>query len=108
MNLEEELTGLNDAQSEVVSNLNDNLLVMAPAGTGKTKVISLRVAGFINQGIEAKEILCLTFTNKACHELAERLLKVTNGFSLKRFIVFVFNSLKKKRKTSVRFRVIFR
>ena len=44
MNLEEELTGLNDAQSEVVSNLNDNLLVMAPAGTGKTKVISLRVA----------------------------------------------------------------
>ena len=66
--LEEELTGLNDAQSEVVSNLNDNLLVMAPAGTGKTKVISLRVAGFINQGIEAKEILCLTFTNKACHE----------------------------------------
>ncbi|MFQ7173944.1 MAG: UvrD-helicase domain-containing protein [Thomasclavelia ramosa] len=37
---------------------------MAPAGTGKTKVISLRVAGFINQGIEAKEILCLTFTIK--------------------------------------------
>ena len=107
MNLEEELTGLNDAQSEVVSNLNDNLLVMAPAGTGKTKVISLRVAGFINQGIEAKEILCLTFTNKACHELAER-MGWPKRFSLKRFIVFVFNSLKKKRKTSVRFRVIFR
>lgn len=102
MNLEEELTGLNDAQSEVVSNLNDNLLVMAPAGTGKTKVISLRVAGFINQGIEAKEILCLTFTNKACHELAERLLKVTNGLAkevfVKTFHSFCFQLIKEEAK----------
>lgn len=91
LNLVEELNRLNTSQREVVFNLTDNLLVMAPAGTGKTRVISLRVAQFINQGILPKQILCLTFTNKACHELQERLYQLIKN-DAKEVVVKTFHS----------------
>lgn len=75
MNLSREFELLNEAQRNVVENLEDNLLVMAPAGTGKTNVISWRTAHFIERGTDPKHILCLTFTNKACDELKQRLVK---------------------------------
>lgn len=75
MSLSHEFKLLNESQRLVVENLKDNLLVMAPAGTGKTNVISWRIAHFIEQGIDPKQVLCLTFTNKACDELKQRLVK---------------------------------
>ena len=76
LKVQEELSRLNEAQRQVVENLNDHLLVMAPAGTGKTNVISLRVAHFIENQVNPPEILCLTFTNKACKELQNRLISL--------------------------------
>ena len=66
--LDQALKQLNQAQRRVVEELEQSLLVMAPAGTGKTNVIALRTAKFIEAGIQPSQILCLTFTNKACYE----------------------------------------
>ena len=63
---------LNKMQRLVVEEVDNNLLVLAPAGTGKTKVIAMRSANLIYKGIEPKQILCLTFTNKAAKEMRER------------------------------------
>ncbi len=62
--LDQALKQLNQAQRRVVEELEQSLLVMAPAGTGKTNVIALRTAKFIEAGIQPSQILCLTFTNK--------------------------------------------
>lgn len=66
-------TKLNEAQRQVVDEKNQNLLVLAPAGTGKTKVIAMRTARLIESGIEPNQLLCLTFTNKAAKEMKERI-----------------------------------
>lgn len=71
--LGEEFKNLNEEQKKVAYNLCDNLLVLSPAGTGKTKTISARCANIIFSGIEASKIMCLTFTNKACNEMKERI-----------------------------------
>lgn len=64
---------LNVNQKKVVENIEDALLVLAPAGTGKTKVIAMRTAYLLNKGIPPTSILCLTFTNKAAREMEERI-----------------------------------
>ena len=56
---------LNPKQKQVVDELDKNLLVLAPAGTGKTKVMAMRVAKLIKHHRSPEQILCLTFTNKA-------------------------------------------
>ncbi|MBP3886392.1 MAG: UvrD-helicase domain-containing protein, partial [Cellulosilyticum sp.] len=64
---------LNKEQKTVVDEREHNLLVLAPAGTGKTKVIAMRTARLIEGGIEPNQLLCLTFTNKAAKEMKERI-----------------------------------
>lgn len=64
---------LNDTQQKVVQNIKDALLVLAPAGTGKTKVIAMRTAYLLQQGVAPSSILCLTFTNKAAKEMEQRI-----------------------------------
>lgn len=64
---------LNNNQKQVVKNSEDALLVLAPAGTGKTKVIAMRTAYLLSQGIPPTSILCLTFTNKAAREMEGRI-----------------------------------
>lgn len=70
---EQDYEKLNTFQKQVVDEIDKNLLVLAPAGTGKTKVMAMRVAQFIRHQGAAKEVLCLTFTNKAAKEMKERI-----------------------------------
>ena len=74
------LKDLNDAQKEAVYNLDGPCLIVAGAGSGKTKVLTSRVAHIINQNKAfSSQILCVTFTNKAAKEMKMRVSKMLSS-----------------------------
>jgi len=71
------LDGLTDAQREAVTHLDGPLLILAGPGSGKTRVVTHRVAWLLEQGIPGQQVLALTFTNKAADEMSRRIERLT-------------------------------
>jgi DNA helicase II / ATP-dependent DNA helicase PcrA len=87
------LDELNDQQREAVSHINGPLMIVAGAGSGKTKVLTTRIAHLMNNGVDSFNILALTFTNKAAAEMKERVEKILGNTEARNLYIGTFHSV---------------
>ena len=87
------LEELNEAQKAPVLHKDGPLMVIAGAGSGKTRVLTYRIAHLMNQGVDAFNILALTFTNKAAREMKKRIADIVGGSEAKNLWMGTFHSI---------------
>lgn len=84
---------LNPAQRQAVNALDGPVLILAGAGTGKTRTVTCRIAHMVEKGISPSNILAVTFTNKAAAEMSERVSDMVSKKAGKEMTVCTFHSL---------------
>lgn len=87
------LDELNESQRAAVEHIHGPSMIIAGAGSGKTRVITYRVVHMLNNGIDPFRILSLTFTNKAAKEMRERIARLTNQHEAKNLWMGTFHSI---------------
>ncbi len=87
------LQGLNSPQKEAVTTIEGPVMVIAGAGSGKTKALTHRIAYMIQEGINPFAIMALTFTNKAAKEMKERIMKLVDAHSARNVWMGTFHSI---------------
>src|ERR1700685_2508736 len=87
------IKGLNEAQKEAVLHVNGPLMIIAGAGSGKTKVLTTRIAHLLSNGVDAFNILALTFTNKAAREMKERVERILGNNEARNLYIGTFHSV---------------
>lgn len=91
--MQEYLAGLNPPQREAVTHTKGPIMIIAGAGSGKTKVLTTRIAHLMNQGVDSFRILALTFTNKAAAEMKERVEKILGNAEARNLYIGTFHSV---------------
>lgn len=91
--MQDYLQGLNEAQKEAVLYINGPLMIVAGAGSGKTKVLTTRIAHLMKSGVDAFNILALTFTNKAAREMKERVEHILGNNEARNLYIGTFHSV---------------
>lgn len=91
--MQEYLNGLNEPQREAVTHIKGPLMIVAGAGSGKTKVLTTRIAHLMNNGVDAFNILALTFTNKAAAEMKERIERILGNAEARNLYIGTFHSV---------------
>ena len=92
MGIDDLFTGLNPEQDSAVRHTEGPLLVIAGPGSGKTRVLTHRIANLVKTGVDTSQILALTFTNKAAAEMKERLSLLIDADSIKKLRASTFHS----------------
>ncbi|MDG1974977.1 MAG: UvrD-helicase domain-containing protein [Akkermansiaceae bacterium] len=87
------IESLNKEQREAVLALNGPVLILAGAGTGKTRTVSCRMSALLENGVKAENVLAVTFTNKSAAEMAERVMGMVGKKRGKALTVCTFHSL---------------
>ncbi len=91
--MQDYLSGLNEQQREAVTHITGPLMIVAGAGSGKTKVLTTRIAHLMANGVDAFNILALTFTNKAAAEMKERIQKILGNNEARNLYIGTFHSV---------------
>ena len=91
--MEDFISQLNDAQRAPVLHKDGPLMVIAGAGSGKTRVLTFRIAHLMAQGIDSFNILALTFTNKAARDMKVRIANIAGNAETKNLWMGTFHSV---------------
>ena len=92
--MQDYLRGLNEPQRDAVLHTEGPLMIVAGAGSGKTKVLTTRIAHLMAQGVDAFHILALTFTNKAAKEMKERIAHILGNNEARNLYIGTFPVMK--------------
>ena len=87
------LNNLNDVQKQAVLQKDGAMIIVAGAGSGKTRVLTYRIAHLMQKGIDPFNILALTFTNKAAREMKKRIATIVGESEAKNLWMGTFHSV---------------